>query len=83
MLGSRPRRAEIEACASGTTGTLSLGVEVQLRARQASYWAGRRSTITPVDALIRCVRTRLEDTNLEGIEGRFRKYTLFLPIELR
>jgi hypothetical protein len=75
--------AEIEACASGSTGTLSLGIEVQLRARQASYWAGRRSTIEPIDPLIRCVRTRLEDTDLSGLEGRFRKYTLFLPIELR
>jgi hypothetical protein len=74
---------EIEACASGTQGTLSLGVEVQLRSRQATYWAGRSSTIEPVDPLMRCVRTHLEDTDLSGIEGRFRKYTLFVPIELR
>lgn len=74
---------EIEACASGTQGLLSLGVEVQLRAKQATYWAGRRSTIAPVEPLIRCVRTRLADTDLAGIEGQFRKYTLFVPIELR
>jgi hypothetical protein len=74
---------ELEACASGTAGTLSLGIEVQLRAKLATYWAGRRSTITPVEPVIACARTRLADTNLEGLEGRFRKYTLFLPIELR
>jgi hypothetical protein len=78
----RDRLGEIVACASGTHGTLSIGVEVQFGSRRTRWWSGRSTTITPVDPLIQCVRTRLQGTDLDGIEHRYQKYTLFVPITL-
>lgn len=84
MLEERVREqlGEIATCASGSSGTLSIGLEVQFASKRTRWWSGRSTTITPVEPLIQCVRTRLADTNLEGIEHRYQKYTLFLPVGL-
>ncbi|MBI2896974.1 MAG: hypothetical protein HYY06_25680 [Deltaproteobacteria bacterium] len=78
----REQLGEIATCASGSSGTLSIGLEVQFASRRTRWWSGRSTTITPVEPLIQCVRARLADTNVEGIEHRYQKYTLFLPVQL-
>jgi hypothetical protein len=74
------------------TGTLSLAVDLDFDGTDAEtdpspgkarFWSGRATTLDGADAMVTCVRGRLADFSLAGVEHTYTRYTVFFPIEFR
>lgn len=72
-------------------GTLSLAVDVTfpVKAPDAGpgdggairFWSGSSSDIEGADAIVACIRNKVEAIPLKGIRHKWQRYSIFFPIE--
>ncbi len=74
------------------TGTLSLAIDFDFAGideegshatGKMRFWSGRSSTLDGADGMITCIRSRLSDLSLRGIEHAHERYTIFFPVEFQ
>lgn len=84
LLGSVLRSLATCPAAENAIGTLSVGVDIDFKARRANDLKSGRSTDLPepvTKGLLGCLRRSLDDLSWKGVEARHPSYTVYALVE--